>query len=174
MWIFHLWVWFFMPNESLESIFSYGTGFIWIRPLAPELQPLEVSVRFSKNVDFSKKLYIKNWNFRLWNSKIEIAIAPSKMSFITSSKKVFCVESESRFEKNIIFYEKIIFANFIIDFASKFAILGLESTKKSKIWDKNRKNDFFIVVYFFKNRESESEQKSFLLLATKLISLRNI
>ena len=113
-------------------------------------------------------------DFRVWNSKIEIALAPSKMSFITSSKKVFCVESESRFEKNIIFYEKIIFANFIIDFASKFSILGLESTKKSKIWDKNRKNDFSSLCIFEKDRESESEKKSFLLLATKLISLRNI
>ena len=51
------------------------------------------------------------------------------MSFITSSKKVFCVESESRFEKNKFFYEKMIFATFINDFASKFAILGLKSEK---------------------------------------------
>ena len=96
------------------------------------------------------------------------------MSFITSSKKVFCVESESRFEKNIIFYEKIIFANFIIDFASKFAILGLESTKNQKSEIKIAKMIFSSLCIFEKDRESESEQKSFLLLATKLISLRNI
>ena len=147
----------FISNESSISMLTYALGFVWIRQLAQKLQPLKSWANFWKKVDFSKILYIKNWNFRDWNSKIEIALVPSKMSFVTICKVVFCVESGSGFEKNIIFYEKIIFANFIIDFASKFAILGLKSaTTKKKQWfydffgGKYSKNDFFIAMYFWK------------------------
>ena len=32
------------PNETLEFIFSFGGGFMKIRPLPPELQPPEVDL----------------------------------------------------------------------------------------------------------------------------------
>ena len=80
-----------------------------------------------KGVDFEEN-FTQNPKFRVPIQNFNSAISLSKMSIIAICKKVFCAESKSLFDKNIIFYEKTISTLFSLDFVSKFTILGLKKS----------------------------------------------
>ena len=80
-----------------------------------------------KGVDFEENFTPKS-KFRVPIQNFNSAISLSKMSIIAICKKVFCAESKSLFDKNIIFYEKTISTLFSLDFVSKFTILGLKKS----------------------------------------------
>ena len=99
---------------------------------------------------FGNWLLFSFWNFDIHNKfDILLYIFRREMSFVASSKKLFCSDSDSLSFSKIHNDEKIIFAIFISD----FWFFCTFQTQNSKFWckinNKICKNDFFVKNYIF-------------------------